>query len=158
MLGTVELLEILTVACTRRMEDGFLGARHLRPPPVNTNKRSLSVGFSPSAAEPTRGITLGNRYNKPRASQGSQSFTSECTRQDLSLVFLLPAPSLYSRLLRRNVRKMVARIRAKIWSIGSTGRFSPARHHGSLPSILTKDCTRSSFALLIKYWGTTIIS
>ena len=68
----------------------------------------------------------------------------------MSPVFLLPAPSLYSRLLRRNVWKMVARIRAKTWSIGSIGRFSPARHHESLPSILTKDCTRSSSLLILK--------
>jgi hypothetical protein len=59
---------------------------------------------------------------------------SECTSPDIRLVFLLPAPSLYSRLLRCNVWKMVARIRAKTWSIGSTGRFSPARHHGALPA------------------------
>jgi hypothetical protein len=73
----------------------------------------------------------------------SSATPSECTSPDIRLVFLLPAPSLYSRLLRRNVWKMVARIRAKTWSIGSTGRFSPARHHGSLPSNLTKDCSRS---------------
>jgi hypothetical protein len=67
----------------------------------------------------------------------------------MSPVFLLPAPSLYSWLLRCNVWRMVARIRAKTWSIGSTGRFSPARHHESLPSILKKDCTRSRSALCL---------
>jgi hypothetical protein len=74
----------------------------------------------------------------------SSATPSECTSPNIRLVLLLPAPALYSWLLRRNVGRMVARIRAKIWLTSFEGRFSPARHHASLPSNLTKDCTRSS--------------
>jgi hypothetical protein len=50
----------------------------------------------------------------------------------MSPVFLLPVPSLYSRFLRCNVWKMVARNRALFWSCGSIGRKAPARHHGAI--------------------------
>ena len=72
---------------------------------------------------------------------------SECTSPDIRLVSLLPAPSLYSWFLRRNVWFMVARNRAKIWFGGSIGRFSPARHHGALPAFGTKDCSRARCSL-----------
>ena len=68
----------------------------------------------------------------------------------ISAVSVLPAPALYLWFLRRNVWFLVARNRAKIWLTSFAGRFSPARHHGSLPSNLTKDCTRSSSLLILK--------
>jgi hypothetical protein len=73
---------------------------------------------------------------------GHPSPPSECTSPDIRLVFLLPVLRLYLRLLRRNVRNMVARNRAKIWIYVSVGRFSPARHHGGLTSHTSKDSSR----------------
>jgi hypothetical protein len=127
-LGTVRFVGV------RRFQDTKL-RRGIHAAHVDKKSVSRGLGFS----FPSSPVRYGQGCLSSPAGllgRGRSLVPSECARWNKYLALLLPAPSLYSRLLRRNVWRMVARIRAKTWSIGSTGRFSPARHHGAFPSLI----------------------